>query len=227
MKKACTLLSILFTVAISTHGQFQIPEGLNYSQPLQVDSSNLYVFGELVNKATKSKYTSCNTNDVYRIPIGYSGWTNMFVCNTESKQAKKLFSISPVSIYPVSQVYVNNAYYYGSYKPNMTSAILKDFILIAVKTNEFNNDAVIDEEDPIYLFIASKEGSGLTQISPKDMNVTSWTLSKDGKNIIFQAQKDKNNDKKFSGEDEIFYQVDLESDFSKIKVSPIHLLPVH
>ena len=222
MKKISLFFGVLIALTISAMGQYKISDGINFSQPLQIDSSNYFVFGGLMDKANKCKYSSGGT-DIYNSAIALTGWTNLFIYNAESKHAKKLFSINPVLIYPVTQVYMNSTYYYGSYKGNMNSAILKDCILIATKTDEFNKDGIIDEDDPVYLFISSKDGSNIVQITPKDVNITTWQLSKDGKTILVLGQKDKNGDKKFSSEDEMLFQIDLSSDFSKIKMSLINL----
>ena len=219
MKHLGILFSLSVTVSISLLAQYKIPDGVSYSQPFQIDSSNYYVFGSMIDKSNKAKYNT-NPIDIYNFsPL--TGWTNILIYNSESKQIKKVFLNNPVLIYPVTQVYMNSTYYYGSHKGNMNSAVLKNSIAITAKTDEYNKDGIIDEDDPVYLFLCKKDGSNMIQISPKEMNITTWSLSKDGQTMILFAQKIKNADRKFINEDELLYQIDLNEDFSKIKINQI------
>jgi hypothetical protein len=103
----------------------------------------------------------------------------------------------------------------------MYSGMSSNYIIYLARTDEYNKDGVIDDDDPIYLFVSTKTGENLKQITPNGMNVTSWKITRDGKTIIVTIQNDKNSDKKFNDEDEIIYQIDLNEDIQKIKISPI------
>ena len=87
-----------------------------------------------------------------------------------------------------------------------------------VRTENYNNDNGLDTEDPQYLYISDKSGANLKQVTPKGLNVVSWTLSKDKKIILVKVQNDKNGNKKFgNGDDQLYYRVDLNNDVLKIQ----------
>jgi len=76
----------------------------------------------------------------------------------------------------------------------------------------------------LYLYISSKTGDNLKQITPKGFNVVSWTLSKDKKMILVKGQNDKNGNKKCgNGDDEVYYRIDLNDNIAKIQCYQINL----
>ncbi len=201
------------------HGFAQIrsSDAVAYSQPMQVDSSDYFIIATIVDKTNKAKY-SFGQIGIYR---GMGNWTNVLFYNSKTNKTKKLFSNGPIAVGSVTQA----NYSTGSMGTNILSAIIENNILFMVRNDEYNNDGIIDEDDPVSVFISTKSGEGLRQITPKDMHVLSWQLSKDKKTIIIKLQKDKNGDKKFTDEDEIIYQIDMNDDISKIKFYPINIIP--
>jgi hypothetical protein len=204
--------------ASTSFGQNVPPSGgIQYSQPIEADSLQNYIVGLLPTRINKDKYI------VNTLQYDYSGnnlsiWTNIIFYNTQSKLVTKLFEKTDlISMSPLTGWYAGIT----SYKNQHLSVIFGKFILLSIKTDDYNKDGVIDETDPVSLFVCTKAGEHLVQISPKDMNVTAWTLSRDGKVIIAKIQKDKNSDKRFINEDEEIYQIDLDGDFNKIKATPI------
>jgi hypothetical protein len=150
-------------------------------------------------------------------------WTNVLVLNLKDKKSKKIFPTDLIAIYPVqnTMLYVqfDNVYY----EPRrLISGMSSKYIVYLVRTDELNKDGIIDDDDPIYIFISIKAGEHLKQITPNVMNVTNWKLSKDGNAIVATIQKDTNGDKRFDDEDEIIYQIDLDNDISKIKIQPVN-----
>jgi len=96
-------------------------------------------------------------------------------------------------------------------------------VYIAI-TDNFNRDNGLDSQDPRYLYISTRTGDNLKQITPNGLNVVSWTLSKDKKMILVKVQNDKNGNKKFgNGDDELYYRVDLNADISKIECYQINM----
>ena len=93
-----------------------------------------------------------------------------------------------------------------------------DHVVYLARTDNYNGDNALDSDDPVYLYLTNKNGEGLKQITPKGLNVISWTISKDKKMILVKLKNDKNGNKKFgNGDDELYYRIDLEKDISKIK----------
>jgi len=146
-----------------------------------------------------------------------SNWTNIY--NTLTNESKKLFN-DPVLVFPLSPY--NNPINISQQEIRFIF-MTNNAIIFFAKTNGYNTNGFIDDDDPISLYILSKTGTNLTLISPKDMNVLTCTVSRDGEIILVKLQKDKNNDKKFSNEDELIYQINLEKEYSKIKIYPIKL----
>lgn len=214
MKRFVLFSVFTVTIALTTLGQFQVKNALNYSPPLQIDSSQLYIIGSLIDRSNKSKF---DFGPNYRFN---NIWTNVLVYNSSLNQIKKLFTNNLISIMPVVSSSTRFSYGQSDYK---FSSILKNHLVFLIQNDSFNNDGIIDENDPIYLFVSSKSGMDLKQISPNEMNLVSWSISKDNNTILAKFQKDKNGDKKFIDEDEIIYQVDLKENISKIKVYPINL----
>ena len=215
MKRFILTSASCFCILLISSAQFPGRDNTSYSQPIQIDSSDNYIIASLIDKTNKTKY---NYTGLYRTG---SNWTNIFIYNAATTDSKKIFPAAPVSIFPLLPV-INNQMYMQQQEIRF-SYIFKDYLLLLVKTDSYNQNGIIEEDDPTSLYIVSKTGSNLTQISPKDMNVMSYTLSKDGETILIRLQKDNNNDKKFSDEDELLYQITLDKDYSKIKASPIKL----
>ena len=115
-------------------------------------------------------------------------------------------------------------YYENVKEPDTPPNILPNHILYIARTDNFNRDNGLDTDDPQYLYLSSKTGDHLKQITPKGMNVVSWTLSKDKKMLLVKLQNDKNGNKKFgNGDDELYYRVDLLDDISSIRCEPINM----
>jgi len=117
-----------------------------------------------------------------------------------------------------------NYYYYDeSREKEIPANILRHHIVYLVRTENFNNDGGLDTDDPVYLYISTKTGDNLRQITPGGFHVLSWTVSKDQKMILVKGQNDKNGNKKFGqGDDQLYYRIDLEDDVAKIRCYPLN-----
>ena len=96
-----------------------------------------------------------------------------------------------------------------------TSSITSEYIFLLVQTDS-NKDGILEESEPILLYIMSIKGTNLTQISPLGVNVLAYTLAFDKKTLFIRGQKDNNKDTLFDNEAETLFQVNLDSNFSKI-----------
>lgn len=213
MKKVFLLAAFLQVISFCSSGQIY-KDGTNYSGIIQIDSSEYYIISKLIDKNSKSKYGMSR---------GYGNEaTNIYIYNSRLKQSKALFSLSPALISAVVADYkIYNRGYGG--QGIKSSTILTDDLLFLAQDKDYNGDGIIDDDDPAYLFVSTKSGDDLTRITPVDMNVVSWTASNDGRVLIVRLQKDANNDKKFTSESELIYEIDLNKDISKIKITPIPL----
>jgi hypothetical protein len=216
MKHLISLAVLALFFSLIAEGQIRSSDAINYSPAFQIDSSENYLLGSNINRTNKKMYASG-----YYFKQG-SFWTNVFIYNSSLNQTHKVFTIDPILIYPVLYTNLDASYRSGNFSANV-SLMLRNSILLLAKTDEYNKDGLIDDKDPVYLFMSSKSGSNLKQITPSDMTVTSYTLSKDGKILLVKLQGDKNGDKNFTDEDEVIYQFDLNDDFNKIKSHQIIL----
>lgn len=185
----------------------------NFSDPFQIDSSAYFLIPRLVDNDNQQAYGKGK---------GYLPWgcySEIFFYNASTRQTKKLFNGQLALINP----FTTRHYYYENIKePDTPRNILPDHILYIARTDNFNGDNGLDSDDPQYLYISSKSGDNLKQITPKGLNVISWTLSRDKKMLLIKLQNDKNGNKKFgNGDDELYYRVDLQDDISSIRCEPV------
>jgi hypothetical protein len=90
----------------------------------------------------------------------------------------------------------------------------KDYIFYNAITTDFNNNKVLDADDPTYLYISDKSGNNFRQLSPENYDITSWQILANSTKIVLQARKDSNGDRRFDQNDE---QIPLIVDISKDK----------
>lgn len=221
MKKMTILAILLFTGMSYSYSQYKVSNGVNYSQSLQIDSSDYYFIGNYISKANKSKYNFTNRES-------YEGYTpqnlvfsNILIQHIPTKKIVKMFPAGLFAIYPILNTVSMNKYDYGYgyIQRGLYSGMSDKHLIYLAKSDEFNSDGMIDEDDPVGLYISTKKGENFKQLTATNMHVTSWTLSKDSKTIIIVVQEDRNNDKKFNDEDEAIYQIDLTQDIPKMKLS--------
>ncbi|MET0391732.1 MAG: hypothetical protein ABW019_01270 [Chitinophagaceae bacterium] len=191
---------------------------INYSTPLQIDSSEYFMIPELIDNDNKEAYGKGK---------GYLLWgnyTDIYFYNAKTNESKKLFG---TTLALVSSFNTGRQYYYdrpGDQEEKAPANILPRHILYLARTADYNGDKALDSDDPVYLYLSDKTGNNLARITPEGMNLVSWTLSKDKQMILVKLQRDKNGNKKFGqGDDDVYYRVDLQEDVSKVKCYPLPL----
>lgn len=206
-----TFIGIIFFASIS----FAQKDEINFSDPFQIDSSAYFLIPRLVDSDNQDAYGKGKGN------LPWDSYSEIFFYNASNDQTKKLFNGHLVLI---NSFTTRRNYYENVKEPDTPPNILPDHILYIARTDNFNKDNGLDTDDPQYLYLSSKTGDHLKQITPKGMNVVSWTLSKDKKMLLVKLQNDKNGNKKFgSGDDELYYRVDLLEDISSIRCEPINM----
>jgi hypothetical protein len=211
MKKKSIFLITFLSFSFYSFSQYNHNESVTISGLFQIDSSEFFVFGKLIDKSTKVKYGASTKV--------YNGYTNAYVYNSKLKKIVSMFPKGINLIYPINDNFYNTVYTFG--QALRQSAIFKNHLVFLVQDTDLNGDGIIDDDDPASIYISKSNGESLTKISPNELNVLSWSFTKDKKTILFTAQKDNNNDKKFINEDLLLYQIDLESDIAKIKVTQV------
>ena len=210
------LIATLFLISIiSSTSSAQKKEEVNFSDPFQIDSSDYYLIPELVDNDNK---------DAYGKGVGLFNWgdyIDIYFYNSTTKQTKRLFDKQLALIQSFNK---RDYYYYKGRETEIPANILPKHIVYLARTENFNGDHALDNQDPVYLYISTKTGDHLTQVTPKGFYVISWTISKDKKMILVKGKNDKNNNKKFgNGDDELYYRIDLDDDISKIKCYQINM----
>jgi hypothetical protein len=212
MKKNVLLLTAILLFTVSSFSQKK--DEVNFSDPFQIDSSEHFIIPRMIDS---------ENNQLYGKGKGYLSWgsyNDIIFYNAKTNTAKPLFG---KTLAIISTFRERTNYYYE--KPKETPAnFLDKHIIYLARTENFNNDGALDSEDPLYIFISSKTGEGLRQITPNGLNVISWTISQDKKFILVKMQNDKNGNKKFGqGDDQLYYRIDLHDDIKQIKTYQILL----
>lgn len=211
------LITLVFLVMISTFtlGQKFGKDEVNFSDPFQIDSSEYFLIPKLIDH---------DPQQVYGKGKGYLPWgsySDILFYNSKTNQTKKLFDGKLALI----TTFNPKRYYNESDEDKeMPTNIMPNHIVYLVRTDNFSGDNALDTDDPLYLYLSTKSGENLKQITPKGYNVVSWSISKDKKMILVKVQNDKNGNKKFgNGDDELYYRIDLNNDISKVKCYQINL----
>ena len=215
MKRTLMVVPFVAFFFASASAQKVGKDEVNFSDPFQIDSSDYFLIPKLIDNDNQQAYGKGK---------GYLPWGNysdVYFYDSKKNQTKKVFDGQLALITP----FFSSRYYYGSEKEkDIPANILLNHIVYLARTENFNGDNALDTEDPLYLYISSKTGDNLKQITPKGFNVVSWTLSKDKKMILVKGQNDKNGNKKFgNGDDEVYYRIDLNDNIAKIQCYQINL----
>lgn len=213
MKRVIATLLLISSICFASSAQKK--EEVNFSDPFQIDSSEYFLIPLLVDEDNKQAYGK----GVGLLPWG--DYIDVYFYNSTTNQTKKVFGDQLALI----QSFNPRRYYYERDKePEIPANILSSQVVYIARTDDFNGDKALDSHDPLYLYISTKTGDNLRQITPKGFNVLSWTLSKDKKMILVKVQNDKNKNKKFgNGDDQLYYRIDLNDDISKIQCYQVNM----
>jgi len=210
------LLTFIVAILFFALASAQKKEEINFSDAFQLDSSEYFLIPRLLDDSNKDPY------DKGKGYILWGHYTDILFYNTRTNETKKLLDGRPSLVSPFLQK--RSSYYIQEKDPDISNNILPALIIYSIITDDFNGDKVLDSEDPSYLFVSTKTGEDLRQITPKGFDVISWTVSKDKKIILVKGRTDKNKNKKFgNGDDQLYYRIDLNNDISKIKCYQVNL----
>ncbi len=213
MIKKIVYVTVFLLFSFSGMAQINRNEALTFSPMFQIDSSEYFLIGRLIDKSTKVKYGASTKV--------FNGYTNVYVYNTKLKKSVSIFSNSTTLIYPFYDNFYSTIYTWG--QALRASASLNNYILYLVQDTDFNSDGIIDDDDPTSIYLSLKNGDNLTRITPKDLNVISWSFSKDKNVIMVTCVKDRNADRKFINEDQVLYQIDISKDVISSKLTQVVL----
>lgn len=207
MKRLFILLFILSFLFVTAFAQKPGKYEENFSSPFQLDSSEYYIIPKIIDGDNRDAYG--------KILYSWDNYVDVVFYNSKTNQSKKVFGNQQALIEPFFKR--RNYYYTDNDKPEVPDNILPAQIVYLARTENYNNDRSLNSGDPAYLYISSKTGENLRQITPAGFAVQSWTVSHDKKMILVKGKKDDNGNKKFGeGDNDIFYRIDLDDDISKI-----------
>lgn len=173
---------------------------LLFNNPTVLDSSDWVLYpltlGEL--EDTRKGFKSSSYRDQYP-------YWNIAFYNTETKQMRLLSDSLKMLINSIDSK--NNSILH----PGQIKERNEGLIYYSITTNDFNQDGILNSDDPKYLFISDLSGQEFRQISPDNFDIIHWQTIPESNKVLIQALKDSNMDKKFEGDDEIasfIYDID-------------------
>ncbi|MDH5597857.1 MAG: hypothetical protein OEY34_01965 [Cyclobacteriaceae bacterium] len=97
------------------------------------------------------------------------------------------------------------------YAPDTTKKPLnKDYLYYSVVNFDYNSDNTLDAKDPVNLYQSKYDGTELSLLHPKELNLLRYEYIKKYNIILCVLERDDNNDKKYDNNDsEILYKIDL------------------
>ena len=176
---------------------------LDYHEPVLIDSS-VYVMYPL-----RLGYTEDEDTDSSMGSKSYSRsntYWNIVFYNTETGESHLLSTDKRMIIYAYSEeksgdeTTTISAAEYAKYAKSGVRQLGKR-LYYSVRTTDFNQDGVIDDNDPTYLFTSDKAGLNFSQISPANYNVAGSQAVKGADKLLIQGSPDTNGDKIFNGQD--------------------------
>lgn len=99
------------------------------------------------------------------------------------------------------KILINSYNYKYNQENGLTIPYKSKYIFYTVKSEDFNQDKVLTQDDPDYLFVSDKQGNNFRQISPKNMHIGAWKLLPNDK-VVMTAYRDSNTNKEFDEQDE-------------------------
>ncbi|MBS1598176.1 MAG: hypothetical protein JST75_08120 [Bacteroidetes bacterium] len=176
---------------------------LDFNRPVIIDSS-VYVMYPLALERSEESGSGFSSGS-YGRPTTY--WNILFY-NTATGEYHLLNDTLKMAIYSYNP---RNA----DANASSSSFDFDDFLIsgynrvdrllyFSITTTDFNKDGKLNSDDPNYLFITDKAGRHFKQVSPNNMNVSSWETIKATNKILMMVTRDTNGDNKFDDNDESF-----------------------
>ena len=160
----------------------------------EIDSSGVLMFplsmGETEREGGSLSYKEMPNNGYWNI-IFYNSKTKEYHLLSERKM-----------------IIGNYDYKYGD---NDNISHTTNHIFYTVRTDDFNRDKKLTDQDPQYLFISDKFGNNFRQISPTNYNLNNWKYIKSSNKVIMTVGKDSNKNIEFDNSDEITtFEIELD-----------------
>lgn len=112
------------------------------------------------------------------------------------------------------------AYFVGNENSYTIEAPKKlNYIFYTARTDDYNNDKLINETDPLYLFMTDRSGRNFKQISPAGYHLSNWQYFNKSNKVILTGILDKNLDSVFHvDEEQLIFETSLAPDGKPVQV---------
>ncbi len=170
----------------------------------EIDSSGVLIFPLSIGESEK-KGESISYNEMPN-----NGYWNIVFYNSRTKEYKLLSD---------KKMIIGNYDYKSGSEDYDNISQTTNYIFYTVRTDDFNKDKKLTDQDPEYLFISDKFGNNFRQISPTNYNLNNWKFIKSSNKVIMTVGKDSNKNIKFDHSDEIItFETDLDKGLEKKEV---------
>lgn len=182
-----------------------VPLKIETPDLFEIDSSGILIMplkiGETIDESFGSSYDS-RKDDYY--------WNIVFYNSKTSE--KHLLSDDKMLISNYTNDYGSSST--GSQKTIDVSSS-KKHLFYDIRIFDGNKNGKLDLSDPEYLFISTREGFNLRQLSPKNMHLMNWNYIESSNKIMMNVQEDSNGDKIWNEKDQLItYEYDLNTNTS-------------
>jgi hypothetical protein len=167
-----------------------------FAQPQIIDSSHIVIYPLILEKESYSSGYSSSSGGQR------TAFWNLIFYNTETGSQRLLTNDKRLMIYSINFAPPSSS---SNSVYNSTNGIniFEENIFYSAVGNDYNANGQLDDDDPTYLYVSNRDGSGLRQISPDHYNISSWEFVKGSSKIIMEAQRDTNGDKQFDENDAV------------------------
>ncbi len=95
----------------------------------------------------------------------------------------------------------------------VNTSLTSNYIFYTVRTDDFNKDQQLTDQDPEYLFVSDRFGNQFKQISPANCDLKNWKFIKSSNKVILTIGRDSDKNSKFDDHDETAtFEIELGKD---------------
>lgn len=171
-----------------------------FEEPQIIDTSGIIIYPLILERESGGNGFASSE---YRDRVTY--W-NLVFYNTLTNSKRLLVNNKRLVIYSFEIKESSSSSSFSSSSGSYSKTginINESNIFYNVISKDFNKTNYLDADDPTYLFVSDKTGGNFRQLSPENYHVLSWEIIPKTNKVILQAQKDDNNDKRFTEDDRV------------------------
>lgn len=195
--KAQVLLIVTITVSIITTGYGQDRKKVSqyFDEPMVMDSSTTLFIPLRYDASLFSSDKLTSYGDYY---------SNIIVYDYKTDQSRPLFP---------NDTYIESLTPGHSYKSSgIPQHVSTDWVFYRVKSTDYNGNGKIDVNDPFVLFVSTRTGTNLKQLTHEREHVASLSFFEKFGFILVKIVRDSNGDRNFKTDDSSYYlKIDLKT----------------